>query len=68
MGTLEEVAVFPGIGLMEASSVTSVTEPAWDLPGSEDAQTLDPLLVQNTYTQTTIQVCYALVYNGHFTA
>lgn len=57
METLEEVAVFPGIGLMEASSATFATEPAWDLPGSEDAQTLDPLLVQNTYTQKTIQTC-----------
>jgi C4-dicarboxylate transporter len=32
--TLEEVVVFPCTGLKEPSSVTSVKEPAWDLPGS----------------------------------
>jgi len=41
--------VFPSTGLKEASSVTSVKEPAWNLPGSEDAQTLDPLLVQKKH-------------------
>jgi hypothetical protein len=60
--------VFPSTGLTEPSSVTSVKEPAWDLPGSEDAQTLDPLQVQNKHTQNTpIQACYLLVYDSHFT-
>jgi len=47
--TLEEVVVFPSTGLKEASSVTSVKELAWDLPGSEGAQTLDPLEVQKKH-------------------
>jgi len=41
--------VFPSTGLKEASSVTSVKELAWDLPGSEGAQTLDPLEVQKKH-------------------
>ena len=52
METLEEAVVCPSTGLKEASFVTSVKEPAWDLPGSEDAQTSDPLEVQNKHTNT----------------
>jgi hypothetical protein len=47
--TLEEAAVFLYIGSMEASSSASETEPVWDLIDSEDAQTVDHLLVQNKH-------------------
>ena len=43
--------MFPSNGLKEASSVTSVKEPASYFPGSEDAQTLDPLEVQKKNIQ-----------------
>jgi hypothetical protein len=42
---LEGAAVFPSTDLKAVSSAAFATEPVWDLTGSEDAQTVDHLLV-----------------------